>query len=266
MRAILGKNRGGIIRLVSWNVNGLRSVNKKGFLEWLIGEQADIVCLQETRVSDGLIPEDLKDPPGYSSFFNHAERKGYSGVGLYLKPKPLSISYGIGNKTFDTEGRVIQADFKDFTLLNIYFPNGSASQERLSYKMSFYDAFLKFADSLRKDGKRLIICGDFNTAHKEIDLARPKDNIQNSGFLPEERAWMDKFIKAGYTDTFRHFCDDPHEYTWWAMRTAARQRNVGWRIDYFFSTNDLVPHLVSSKIHQSVTGSDHCPISLELKL
>lgn len=252
------------LRLASWNVNGLRSIAKKGFYEWLAQEQPEIVGLQETKISLDQIQEDMKAPPGYVSVFNCGERRGYSGVALYSKERPLSVQLGMGAEAFDREGRVIVAEFADFTLLNIYFPNGSANPDRLTYKMGFYDAFLEYAGRLESAGKKLIICGDFNTAHQAIDLARPKANEGISGFLPEERAWMDKFVEAGYIDTFRHFNAEPHNYTWWHMRSGARARNVGWRIDYFFVSAGLLPHVQQATIEPHVLGSDHCPVTLSL--
>lgn len=253
------------LKLVSWNVNGLRAVAKKGLFEWVARENPDIVCLQETKIDAAQLTDQFKTQPGYTSYFSHAERKGYSGVAIYTKAKPLSVKEGLGIARFDTEGRVLVADYGDFTLLNIYYPNGKASPERLQYKLDFYDAFFEFASDLRKQGKKLIICGDVNTAHKEIDLARPKENINVSGFLPEERAWLDKFVQAGYLDTFRVVNNDPHNYTWWHLVTRARERNVGWRIDYFFVSQDLERKLVNATIEPHVMGSDHCPVTLMVK-
>jgi exodeoxyribonuclease-3 len=171
----------------------------------------------------------------------------------------------MGDKKFDSEGRYVRLDFQDFSLLNIYYPNGKASPERLQYKMDFYEAFLKHAEKLRKEGRKLVICGDFNTAHKAIDLARPKENVEISGFRPEERDWMDRFVAKGYVDSFRHFNETPNQYSWWSLRTGARSRNVGWRIDYFFVSEDLTDNMAGAEIHSDVMGSDHCPISLKLK-
>ncbi len=225
----------------------------------------EFCCIQESKISEDAIPEEMRNPPGFSSYFSCAERKGYSGVAVYSKLKPLSVSSKMGKKRFDSEGRYIRLDFEDFSLLNIYYPNGKASEERLQYKLDFYDEFLAHADRLRKEGRRLVICGDFNTAHKEIDLARPKENETISGFLPQERAWMDKFVSHGYVDAFRHFDPTPGKYSWWSLRTAARSRNVGWRIDYFFVSDDLTANLSKAEIHSDVKGSDHCPLGLELK-
>jgi exodeoxyribonuclease-3 len=252
-------------RLLSWNVNGIRAIYKKGFLDWFKKENPDILCLQETKAHPDQLVDELKNVDGYESFFSAAERKGYSGVVTYTKLKPIKVQQGIGKKEFDSEGRFIITEFDDFTLLNIYFPNGKASKERLQYKMEFYDSFLKHCKKLLKQNKKIVICGDVNTAHKEIDIARPKENSDVSGFLPQEREWIDKFLAAGFLDTFRIFNQEPDQYTWWDMITRARERNVGWRIDYFYASENLKNNIKSASIHSSVMGSDHCPIELELK-
>ncbi len=254
------------IRILSWNVNGIRAAYKKGFLDWFAKEKPDILCLQETKANIEQLPPDLKQVTGYRTFLSSAERKGYSGVLLYTKEKPKSVKTGLGIERFDSEGRVLIAEYASFVLFNIYFPNGKASAERLRYKMDFYQAFLDYADSLKKKGKKLIICGDVNTAHKEIDLARPKENEKISGFLPEERAWIDKLIAHGYVDTFRTFNQKPGQYTWWNLKTRARERNVGWRIDYFFVSQNFKEKVKSAYILSQVTGSDHCPIGIDLML
>jgi len=253
------------IRLLSWNVNGIRAIYKKGFLDWFKKDNPDILCLQETKAHPDQLTDELKNVEGYESHFSWAEKKGYSGVVTYTKLKPVKVQQGIGIKQFDSEGRFIVTEFKEFTLFNIYFPNGKASKERLQYKMDFYDSFLKHCKKLLKQGNKIVICGDVNTAHKEIDIARPKENSNVSGFLPEEREWMDKFLEAGFLDTFRMFNDEPEQYTWWDIITRARDRNVGWRIDYFYISDNLKKNLVSASIHSSVMGSDHCPIEIELK-
>jgi exodeoxyribonuclease III len=253
------------IKLACWNVNGLRSVAGKGFFDWLSSTNAQTVCLQETRIDEGSLTSELASPPGYTSFFSCGERKGYSGVAIYSKQKPLAVVREMGAPRFDREGRYIRADFADFSLINLYCPNGKASPERLAYKLAFYEAFLKHAKTLRREGRRLVICGDFNTAHKPIDLARPRENEEVSGFLPQERAWIDRFLAQGYLDTFRQFRADPDCYTWWSFRSGARNRNVGWRIDYFCISEDLQNNLTDSEIHSDVMGSDHAPISLKLK-
>lgn len=255
------------MKLISWNVNGLRAIAKKGFLDWLYRTKPDIVGLQETKAEAEQLPEEVRNPKGYFSYFTHSKgRKGYSGVALYTKAEPKKVEYGIGIKKFDDEGRIIIGHYEHFVLLNVYFPNGGGGPERLKYKLDFYDAFLKHIERLRKKGKRVIFCGDINTAHEAIDLARPKENEKNTGFLPEERAWIDELIYHGYVDTFRHF--HPHKedaYSYWDMKTHARERNVGWRIDYFFVAPELLGKLRSAGISESVYGSDHCPVWTELK-
>ena len=255
----------GVKKLLCWNVNGIRAVKNKGFLEWLQQESPDILCIQETKAQPDQLNTDLKEPLGYYTYWAYPERKGYSGVALYTKESPQSINYDFGDSTIDIEGRVIIAKYPEFTLFNIYFPNGKQGPERLAYKMKFYDVFLDYADALKSKGKKLIICGDVNTAHKEIDLARPKENSKVSGFLPEERAWIDKFISHGYVDAFRIFNQEPNHYTWWDLKSRARERNVGWRIDYFFISESLISVVTNAFIMPKVMGSDHCPIGITLK-
>ncbi len=252
------------LRIISWNVNGLRAAYKKGFLEWFLRERPDVLCLQETKAAPDQLPAELREVEGYRAEFVAAERKGYSGVALYTRLEPRGISAGFGARKFDAEGRTQVADYGDFLLFNVYFPNGKASAERLRYKMAFYDAFLKHVDKLRAKGERIVVCGDVNTAHKEIDLARPKENEKVSGFLPEERAWLDELVAHGYVDTFRMFNGEPGQYTWWDLKTRARERNVGWRIDYFFVSANFAGNVKAARILPDVMGSDHCPISLEV--
>lgn len=254
------------LKLVSWNVNGLRAVYKKGFLDWFGKENPDILCLQETKASEDQLAAGLRNPPGYKAYFASAEKKGYSGVAVYTKKEPIKVEKGFGIKKFDSEGRVLVADYEKFILLNVYYPNGKASSERLKYKLDFYDAFLKYAEGWRAKGKNLVICGDVNTAHKEIDLAHPKENETVSGFLPVEREWMDKFFGCGYVDTFREFNKEPEQYTWWHVITRARERNIGWRIDYFFVNEGFRHNVKSAFIQPEVMGSDHCPIGIEITL
>jgi exodeoxyribonuclease III len=254
------------LQLYSWNINGIRAAYKKGILDWIDNVSPDILCLQETKAHPDQLPGALKEIDGYQIFFTSAERKGYSGVAVYTKPEPSQIQHGFGIDIFDSEGRTIVVDYGDFILFNVYFPNGKASAERLKYKMDFYDAFLNHLDSLLKEGRKIVICGDVNTAHKEIDLARPKENEKTSGFLPEERAWIDKLLEHGFVDTFRIFNDKPDQYSWWDMKSRARDRNVGWRIDYFYISENLRKNVTNAEIHQEVMGSDHCPISLELSI
>ena len=250
------------MRVISWNVNGLRAVHKKGFLDWLSSEDPDILCLQETKAHEEQLPEEVRSVAGYRSFFSTPERKGYSGVGLYTKKAPDSVQFGFGDR-FDAEGRTIIADYGEFVLFGIYFPNGRQSAERLQYKMDFYDAFLEYAEKTRASGKHVVVCGDVNTAHKEIDLARPKENANVSGFLPQERAWIDEFLDHGYKDTLRIFNQEPENYSYWDMMTRARDRNVGWRIDYFFVDQVFAERLTGAFILPDVMGSDPCPVGIE---
>jgi exodeoxyribonuclease-3 len=251
-------------RLISWNVNGIRALKKKGFDDWLRQTDADIVCLQETRVHDEQTARSLTEPAGYQVYWDYPERKGYSGVAIYAREAPIDVSRGFGVTQFDTEGRTLVARYRDFTLFNVYFPNGKMGPERLQYKLGFYDAFLEHILARHAAGERIVVCGDFNTAHREIDLAHPKQNARVSGFLPEEREWMDRLVSSGFVDTFRHFNGEPGNYTWWDMKTGARSRNVGWRLDYFFVSDDLVNSLVTASILREVPGSDHCPVGLTL--
>ena len=251
--------------ILSWNVNGIRAIEKKGFLDWLHKESPDILCLQETKCHPAQLNEKLLAPQGYKTYWSSAEKKGYSGVSVLTKREPKSVSQGLGIKEFDSEGRTLICDYGDFILFNIYYPNGGAGNKRVPFKMRFYDAFLDKANQFKKQGKKIIICGDVNTAHTEIDLARPKQNEKNTGFLPEERAWVSQFIAHGYVDTFRHLNKDPGHYTWWDYKTAARGRDIGWRIDYFFITENLLEKFKKAFILKDVLGSDHCPVGIEIK-
>lgn len=252
------------MKLISWNVNGIRAVEKKGFSDYLHKESPDILCIQETKAHKEQLSEKLTSVPGYHAYFSSGEKKGYSGVLCYTKEKPISVHTGFSDhKKFDSEGRILVLEYPKFILLNIYFPNGKASEERLQYKLEFYKAFLSFC---KKQKKPLIVCGDVNTAHNEIDLARPKENEEISGFLRRERDWLDTFEKEGFIDSFRHLHPQKVQYSWWSMRAAARKRNVGWRIDYFYITKDLLKHLKEAFIQDQVQGSDHCPIGIEIDL
>jgi exodeoxyribonuclease III len=255
-----------IIRLLSWNVNGLRAVQNKGFLDHFNLLKPDILCIQETKAHPDQLDATLKEVPGFHSYFAAAEKKGYSGVALYTRQQPRNVSPGFGIERFDLEGRTLFADYGDFLLYNVYFPNGKASPERLQYKMDFYEAFLLETDRQVAAGRQVIVCGDVNTAHKEIDLARPKENEKYSGFLPIERAWMDKVCAHGYLDTFRLFNQQTAQYSWWDMKSGARARNIGWRIDYFYVSAGLKDRLHNAFILPEVMGSDHCPVGLELEV
>lgn len=254
------------IELLCWNVNGIRAAKNKGFLGWLQKESPEIICLEETKVQPEQLDSDLREPYGYRTYWNYPEKKGYGGVATFSKIEPISVKYTFENVRLDLEGRVIITEYHDFILMNIYFPNGKMGPDRLKYKMEFYDVFLGYADSMKSRGRKLVICGDFNTAHKEIDIARPKENERVSGFLPTERAWIDKFVSHGYVDTFRHFNKEPNQYSWWDLKTRARDRNVGWRIDYFFVSENLMPSVSKAFIMSEVTGSDHCPVGIVLNL
>ena len=245
---------------------------KKGGFDWLVSQDVDIFCVQETKAQSDQLPENILKPTGYVSYFDHSKlRKGYSGVAIWTKKVPEKVEYGFGVEKLDKEGRQIALFFNSdatvgakLAFINTYFPNGGGGQERLKYKLEYYDEFLKYIEKIRKNGYSIIFCGDVNTAHTEIDLARPKENSESTGFLPIERQWIDKVVEKGYVDIFRK--ENPDKvgaYTYWDMQTYARERNVGWRIDYFFISPDLLPKIKSSKILDSVFGSDHCPISLE---
>ncbi|OGR90105.1 MAG: exodeoxyribonuclease III [Elusimicrobia bacterium RIFCSPHIGHO2_02_FULL_57_9] len=253
------------MRLLSWNVNGVRAAHRKGFLDWLKKTSPDVLCLQETKCHVEQLPPALVRNEGYNIEWEIGERKGYSGVATFSKIKPLRVERGLGIGAFDKEGRTLVFSYPDFTLFNIYFPNGKMNPDRLKFKLDFYEAFLKTVDRYRKkDEDKIIVCGDVNTAHKEIDLARPKENRKISGFLPAECAWLDKLVSRGFIDTFREFEKGPGHYSWWDSLTRARQRNVGWRIDYFFISENLRPRLKNAFILPEVQGSDHCPVGIDL--
>ncbi|MEZ4103083.1 MAG: exodeoxyribonuclease III [Candidatus Paceibacterota bacterium] len=255
------------MKIISWNVNGIRANHKKGaFDEMFKKHKPDILCLQETKASPDQLSKEILEPKGYTSFFSSSKiKKGYSGVAIYTKEKPQKVTCGIDMPGDDDEGRTLVAHFKDFVLINTYFPNGGGGPVRLAYKLEFYDAFLKFINKLKKSGKKIIFTGDVNTAHTEADLARPKENEKNTGFLPEERAWIDEVINDGYADVFRSLHPNKKEvYTYWDQKTRARERNVGWRIDYFFASLSILPKIKSFKTHADFLGSDHCPIEINL--
>ncbi len=254
------------IRILSWNVNGLRAILKKDFLAWFKKESPDILCLQEIKALAQQLPPDVLRFPGYDVQINAAVRPGYSGVATFSKQTPLSVKKGFGFQRFDNEGRILETEYPEFTLLNIYFPNGKSGDERLKYKMDFYEQALEYFLKLRKKGKKLVISGDVNTAHQAIDLAHPKANEKISGFLPMEREWMDQWVSKGFIDTFRVFHQEANQYSWWDQRTRARERNIGWRIDYHFISEDLRPCLDEAFIMGQVMGSDHCPVGITLKV
>lgn len=255
----------GNMKLVSWNVNGIRACAKGGFLKWFVKENADIVCVQEIKATPDQLEDDLKNPLKYHAIWNPAEKPGYSGTAIFSKNEPLSVQLGLGDPQFDNEGRVIIAKYSNFTVINSYFPNSQREHTRLAYKLAFCKKFLKTAEDLRKKGENVIMCADWNIAHQEIDLKNPKTNKKNAGFLPEERAWMDEMIKKGYVDAFRQFEKGGGHYTWWSYRPGVREKNVGWRLDYFMANGEFSDRLKNSYHRNEVYGSDHCPVVLELK-
>lgn len=254
------------MRITTWNVNGYRAVLKKGFKESIQQLNPDVLCLQEVKAK----PEQLSDEdialPGYEKIWNSAERPGYSGVASYIQKNLIKHQKGLGFDEFDVEGRVIQMDLGDFILFNIYFPNGQRGQERVDYKLRFYAELLNICDALHKQGRNVVITGDFNTAHNEIDLANPKENSETSGFLPEERVWIDHFLDHGFVDAYRSLYPEKVQYTWWTYRVNARARGIGWRLDYYLVSEAFMPKVKDVLIHDQVLGSDHCPVSLELSL
>lgn len=265
------------ISILSWNVNGLRAIERKGNFDELIDLDRDIICLQETKASPEQLDEKLKNPNGYTSYFNFAdEKKGYSGVAIYSKIKPEKVEYGLPGRRkprgslfdehSDEEGRIVIAYFKKFVLINCYFPNGGGGPERLEYKMKFYDDFLKFILQLVKQKQNVIFCGDVNTAHNEIDLARPKENSERSGFLPEERAWMDELVAGGFVDVLRNKYPNKIQYSWWDVKTRSRERNVGWRLDYFFTDAGFINKVKRVEYLTDFLGSDHCPVEIEVEI
>lgn len=251
------------MKIYSWNVNGIRAAEKKGFIDWMESENPDIICIQETKAHEEQLSDELKNINGYNSYFESAERKGYSGVAIYTKHEPKTIT-NLGIEEYDNEGRVIIAEFDEFFLINCYFPNSQEKGKRIDYKIGFCDAILEHCNKLVAEGKNIVLCWDYNIAHTEIDLARPKQNEENPGYLPEERAWMTKFLSNGYTDTFRTLHPEEIKYSWWSYRARAREKNIGWRIDYFCVNDSFKSNIKSADILNEVMGSDHCPVAIEL--
>ena len=252
-------------KLISWNVNGIRAVSKKEeFWSWFENTDADIINFQEVRADIEKIPKKLLKIEGYDTHFNEAEKKGYSGVGTYTKIEPETVIKGLGIEELDKEGRVLRVEYPDFTLFNIYFPNSGMEAKRLDYKIAFCDALLEILVELKNQGKNVVITGDYNIAHNPIDVYNPSNCEGKSGYLPEERAWLDQLEEAGFVDTFRMFDDGENNFTWWSYRTRARERNAGWRLDYFYVNEEIKDKVKSAEILDHVFGSDHCPVSLEL--
>lgn len=251
------------MKLISWNVNGIRAALTKGFMDFFNSVDADCFCLQETKCQVGQVVLDLE---GYHQYWNQAVKKGYSGTAIFTKVKPLNASYGLGLEEHDQEGRVITLEFEDYYLVNVYTPNSKDGLLRLDYRQIWEDEFRKYLNRLRET-KPVVVCGDLNVAHKEIDLANPATNRKNPGFTDEERAKMTELLDSGFVDTFRALYPDKTEaYTWWSYRSAARQRNIGWRIDYFLTSEELRDRIAGARIHSDILGSDHCPVELELGL
>jgi exodeoxyribonuclease-3 len=254
------------MKLISWNVNGIRAATKKGFLDYLTQEEPDILCIQESKAHKEQLSTEILNDHGYYTYWHSGVRRGYSGVATFCKKEPLYVQEGLGIKKYDDEGRVLLTEHEDFLLYNIYFPNGQKDETRLQYKLDFYNDLLPIINDQVESGNNVIVTGDWNTAHQSIDLARPKDNLKTSGFLPIEREKLDEYIASGWVDTFRLFHNEPDRYSWWTYRFGARQRNVGWRIDYFFVNNGMSEMCLDADIHPDILGSDHCPVSLILDL
>ncbi len=252
------------MKISTWNVNGYRSILTKGFVQWFEENDADVVCLQEIKSRPEQVEEKYRNFPGCQSYWNPAAKAGYSGVAVFTRRTPLLSGFGIEDEEFDSEGRVIWLDFAGFRLFNVYFPSGQRGHDRVEFKLRFYSRLLGICDRLMADGMEIILCGDFNTAHTEIDLANPKSNKNTSGFLPEEREMISEYIRHGFIDIYRRLYPQKIEYTWWTYLTGARQRNIGWRLDYFLVSSGLADKVEGVEIHGSVSGSDHCPVSLTL--
>jgi exodeoxyribonuclease III len=251
--------------LLSWNVNGIRAGQRKGFLDWLEKTKPDILGIQETKAHVEQLDDELLHPKGYETFWSSANKKGYSGTAVYVRKSPQMSITNFEQDWLDEEGRVVMLEYPNFVYFNVYFPNGGRGPERLQYKLDFYDKFLDYIEVHRKKGKNIIVCGDINTAHHEIDLARPKQNAKTSGFMPIEREWLDKLEAKGYVDTFRvHNPEKAEQYSWWDMKSRARDRNVGWRIDYFWVNKEFLPQIKEAFIWQDVMGSDHAPVGIRL--
>lgn len=250
------------MRILCWNVNGLRAIHKKGFLQWLEMADADIVCLQETRVLREELPIELIEVDDYALYLNPAEKKGYAGVGVYSKEKPKQVDFKLGFEQFDQEGRILKLEYSDFILINLYLPHGGRQKENLGYKLEVYNHLLKFLKTIKN--KKVILTGDFNIAHQEIDLARPEENKNSIMFTEDERKQIDKIIQLGFEDSFRIFHQQGNNYTWWPYFAKARERNLGWRIDYIFISDLLVPEIKNAFILDKIMGSDHCPVGIEI--
>ena len=255
------------MKIITYNVNGLRAAVSKGLPEWLEQEQADVVCIQETKLQPDQYPEEALSALGYKHYLYSAQKKGYSGVAILTKKEPDHVEYGMGIEEYDNEGRFIRADFGDISVVSVYHPSGTSGDERQAFKMVWLEKFQEYVTELRKSRPKLILCGDYNICHEPIDIHDPIRNATNSGFLPEEREWMSLFLESGFTDTFRYFHpEEPHQYTWWSFRANARNNNKGWRIDYCMVSPEVIPLLKDAYILPQVKHSDHCPAVVELKV
>jgi exodeoxyribonuclease-3 len=253
-------------KIISYNVNGIRAAMNKGLVEWLKAAAPDVVCLQEIKAMKEQVDIEKLESLGYKHYWHPAIKKGYSGVAILSKKEPDNISTGCGIDKYDCEGRVLRADYGDVSVISVYHPSGTSGEERQAFKMEWLADFQRYIDGLKKDRKKLIISGDYNICHKAIDIHNPVSNAKSSGFLPEERQWIDGFMQSGFIDTFRHYNPEPHNYTWWSQRAGSRDRNLGWRIDYHLVTSNLEPHLKRSAILKDARHSDHCPILLEIDI
>lgn len=251
-------------KIITYNVNGIRSAMSKGLIDWLKAAKPDVLCLQELKAEPSQFDTGIFEEMGYHHFWYPAQKKGYSGVAILSKIKPNHVEFGCGTKLYDDEGRIIRADYGDTSVMSVYHPSGSSGEDRQAFKMEWLDFFQEYINGLKKKRSKLIISGDYNICHKEIDIHNPKSNANSSGFLPEERAWIDSFMKSGFVDSFRHFNKEPHNYSWWSFRANARAKNLGWRIDYNLVSNNLEKNMKRAAILAEAKHSDHCPVLLEI--
>lgn len=251
-------------KIISYNVNGIRSAISKGFMDWLKAANPDVICLQEIKAEPGQIDVKVFEDAGYHHYWYPAQKKGYSGVAIFTKQKPTYVEYGCGMEKYDFEGRVLRVDFGDVSVMSVYHPSGSSGEDRQAFKMQWLVDFQKYIDNLKKERPKLIICGDYNICHQPIDIHNPKSNANSSGFLPEEREWIDGFMKSGFVDSFRHFNKEPHNYSWWSFRANSRAKNLGWRIDYNLVSKNMEANMKRAAILPEAKHSDHCPVVLEI--
>jgi len=251
-------------KIISYNVNGIRSAISKGFMDWLKATNPDVICLQEIKAEPGQIDVKVFEDAGYHHYWYPAQKKGYSGVAIFTKQKPTYVEYGCGTEKYDFEGRVLRVDFGDVSVMSVYHPSGSSGEDRQAFKMQWLADFQKYIDKLKKERPKLILCGDYNICHQPIDIHNPKSNANSSGFLPEEREWIDNFMKSGFVDSFRHFNKEPHNYSWWSFRANSRAKNLGWRIDYNLVSKNMESNMKRAAILPEAKHSDHCPVMLEI--